>query len=76
MEPLVTHDYDALREACELVFRSRRTHPWPPDLAAMPLHWTEPFAQLAVELDLPETDVEMALVRVRGFVARILSSSS
>ena len=40
MEALVTHDYVALREACELVFRSRRTHPWPPDLAAMPSHWT------------------------------------
>ena len=76
MEALVSHDYVALREACELVFRSRRTHPWPPDLAAMPSHWAEPFAQLAVELELPERDVEMALVRVRGFVARILSSSS
>jgi hypothetical protein len=76
MEALVIHDYVALRAACELVFRSRRTHPWPPDLAAMPSHWTEPFAQLAVELELAETDVEMALVRVRDFVARILSSSS
>ena len=76
MEALVTDDYVALREACELVFRSRRTHPWPPDLAAMPPHWTQPFAQLAVELELAETDVEMALVRVRDFVARIISSSS
>lgn len=76
MEALVTHDYVALREACELVFRSRKTHPWPPDLAAMPSHWTGPFAQLAVDLELPERDVEMALVRVRGFVARILGSSS
>lgn len=76
MEALVTHDYVALREACELVFRSRRTHPWPPDLATMPSHWTEPFAQLALELELAETDVDMALVRVRDFVARILSSSS
>ena len=76
MEPLVTHDYDALREACELVFRSRNTHRWPPDLAAVPSHWTEPFARLAVELELIETGVDMALVRVRDFVARILSSSS
>jgi Nucleotidyl transferase AbiEii toxin, Type IV TA system len=75
-EALVTHDYVALRKACELVFRSRRTHPWPPDLAAMPSHWAEPFAQLSLELELPERDVETALVRVRDFVARILSSSS
>ena len=39
-------------------------------------HWAEPFAQLAVELALPESNVELALVRVRGFVARILRSSS
>ena len=76
MEALVTHDYVALRDACELVFRSRKTHAWPPDLVAMPSHWTEPFCAAAVELELAETDVEMALVRVRNFVARILSSSS
>jgi hypothetical protein len=70
------HDYVALREACELVFRSRKTHPWPPNLDAMPPHWAEPFAQLAGELELPERDVETALVRVRGFVARILNASS
>jgi hypothetical protein len=75
MEALTTHDYVALREACELVFRSRNTHPWPPDLAAVPSHWAEPLAQLCLDLELPERDVEMALVRVRGFVARILSSS-
>jgi hypothetical protein len=34
MEALVTHDYAALREACELVFGSRNTHAWPPDLDA------------------------------------------
>jgi hypothetical protein len=76
MEALVTHDYVALREACELVFRSRRTHSWPPDLTTMPSHWTEPFAHLAVELDLADTDVDRALVKIRDFVARILRSSA
>jgi len=76
MEALVTHDYVALREACELVFRSRTTHPWPPDLATTPAHWTEPFSHLALELDLADTDVDRALVKVRDFVARILRSSA
>lgn len=76
MEALVINDHMAVREACELVFRSRKTHSWPPDLATMPSHWTEPFARLAVELELPQTEIEIALVKVRGFVARILGSSS
>jgi hypothetical protein len=75
MEALVTHDYAALREACQLVFGSRSTHAWPPDLEVMPWHWAAPFAQLAGELELPETDIETALIRVRNFVARILSAS-
>lgn len=76
MEALVAHDDVALREACELVFRSRRTHPWPPNLDALPPHWAEPFARLAGELELPERDLETALLRVRSFVARILSAPS
>jgi hypothetical protein len=76
MEAMITDDYVALRSACELVFRSRNTHTWPPDLSAAPAHWAQPFARLAGELDLPETDIEQALVRVRGFVTRIVSSRS
>lgn len=76
METMITHDYMALRAACELVFRSRNTHTWPPDLSATPTHWAKPFTRLAEELELPETDIEQALVRVRGFVARIVSSLS
>jgi hypothetical protein len=75
MEAVVSHDYAALREACDMIFGSRKTQPWPPNLEAMPPHWTEPFAQVAEELELPERDVETALVRVRTFVARILSAS-
>lgn len=76
MEALITHDYAALREACELVFGTRSTHAWPPNLDAMPSHWAEPFAKLAGELDLLETDIETALIRVRNFVARIIKASS
>jgi hypothetical protein len=76
MEALVTHDYAAFREACELVFRSRNTHAWPPNLEAMPPHWAAPFTQLAEELELRETDIETALIRVRSFVERMLTAAS
>jgi len=76
MEALITHDFAALREACELVFGSRNTHAWPPNLDTMPSHWTEPFAQLAGELELRDTDIDTALMRVRNFVERILRASS
>jgi hypothetical protein len=76
MDAMITHDYAVLREACELVFRNRNTHSWPPDLSTVPAHWAQPFSRLAEELELAETDLEAALVRVRDFVARILSATS
>jgi hypothetical protein len=76
MDAMITHDYGSLREACELVFRNRNTHPWPPDLSTVPAHWAPPFARLAEELELAETDVEAALVRVRDLVARILGATA
>jgi hypothetical protein len=44
-------------------------------LDTLPAHWAKPYAQLAEDLELPETDIEMALVRLRVFVARILEPS-
>jgi hypothetical protein len=76
MEAMVTHDYAALRGACELVFLHRNTHAWPPDLSVTPPHWAQPFARLAGELELPKTDIEQALLRVRSFVARIVNPRS
>lgn len=76
MDAMITHDYAALREACELVFRNRNTHSWPPDLSTVPAHWAQPFSRLAEELELAETDLDAALVRVRNFVARIVSATS
>jgi hypothetical protein len=72
MEELVT-DYAGLREACESVFRTRRTHDWPPTLDVPP-HWIEPFARLAAELDLPVSDAQGGMVRVQAFVERIISA--
>ena len=72
MEELVT-DYAGLREACESVFRNRRTHDWPPPLEVPP-HWVEPFARLAEELDLPVSDIQGGLARVRTFVERIIAA--
>lgn len=74
MEAMIAHDYMALRAARELVFLRRNTHAWPPDLSATPPHWAQPFARLAGELELPNTDIEQALVRVRSFVVRIVNS--
>jgi hypothetical protein len=76
MDAMITHDYVALRAACELVFRNRNTHTWPPDLSTVSAHWAKPFARLAEELELVETDLEAAILRVRNFVARILSATS
>ena len=76
LDAMITHDYAALREACELVFRNRNTHSWPPDLSTVPAHWAQPFSRLAEELELAETDLDAALVRVRNFVARIVSATS
>jgi hypothetical protein len=72
MEALVT-DYAGLRAACELVFRTRSTHDWPPDLDVPP-HWIEPFARMAAELELPVADANEGMNRVRAFVTRILSA--
>ena len=76
MDTMITHDYVALRAACELVFRNRNTHAWPPDLSTVPAHWEQPFARLAEELELVDTNLEAAILRVRNFVARILSATS
>jgi hypothetical protein len=69
MEELVT-DYAGLRDACESVFYTRRTHDWPPPLE-VPEQWIQPFARLARELDLPVSDAEAGMARVRAFVERI-----
>ena len=73
MEELI-EDYAGLREACEAVFRSRATHLWPP-VINLPSHWTEPFARLAEELDLPVTDVASAIPRVQRLIDRSIATA-
>lgn len=73
METLLT-DYTGLREACELVFASRATHAWPP-LLTLPEHWRQGYAKLAIDLELPVTDAEEAMERMRALVARIQAVS-
>ena len=72
MEELVT-DYSGLRDACESVFQTRRTHDWPPTLVVPP-HWLAPFSRLAEELGLPVIDAESGMARVQAFVERIMSA--
>ena len=73
LAPLVT-DYVALCDACHMVFQTRATHSWPPALEA-PVHWMEPFTQLATELALPIQDASMAIERIREFVDRIVAAA-
>ncbi len=72
LEEMVT-DYSGLRDACESVFEKRGTHDWPPPLD-VPAHWEEPFVRMARDLELPVTDAELAMVRIRSFVDRICAA--
>jgi hypothetical protein len=60
-------DHQALRTACEQLFASRNTHPWPPFVEA-PGSWAEPFRRMADEVDLPVTDVNQAAFRIRSLL--------
>jgi hypothetical protein len=75
LDTLVADDTPSIAEACEMVFRTRATHPWPPPLDNAPAHWAEPFARLAAELGLEVTNVEDAMARVREFVERLTRST-
>jgi hypothetical protein len=60
-------DFRALRAACEKVFASRATHPWPPSFDP-PDHWERPFNRMASEVGLPITDVYEAAIQARSFI--------
>jgi hypothetical protein len=75
MDTMIAHDYAALGEACALVFQHRNTHAWPPDLSTVPPHWAQPFTRLAEDLALTETHIDVALVRIRDLVARIVRAT-
>jgi hypothetical protein len=69
LKELIT-DYAGLREACELVFRTRATHAWPPTME-LPRHWAAPYARFAEELDLAIPDASTALAEILRLVKRI-----
>lgn len=73
MEALVV-DYQDLHKTCTHVFKTRNTHPWPPALN-LPEHWMDPINRLIRELELPITDADAGLARVRQFVDRILANT-
>jgi hypothetical protein len=63
-------DFDAVRAACQDVFTSRNTHPWPP-LLTVPEHWEMPFRRMATELDVPIIDAYEAALLVRRFISTV-----
>jgi len=70
LQPLIT-DLAAVRRACERVFRDRRTHPWPPTID-FPQAWTEPYARLADELELPARTLNAATDAIAAWVSAIV----
>jgi hypothetical protein len=66
-------DLPALRRACETIFDSRATHPWPPTLDA-PATWQAGYARLAREVGLDVVDADDAAAKVRQFIAAIVSA--
>lgn len=61
-------DLDAVRRACQEVFDTRATHPWPP-VFTPPEHWVEPFERMAREVQIAEGDVFEAASEVRNFLS-------
>lgn len=73
MEELI-EDYAGLREACEVVFRTRATHSWPPAID-LPSHWADPFDRLAQDLELPVVHMSAALPRILALLDRIVATA-
>ncbi len=73
MRELVT-DIGMVRVACEEVFAIRGTHAWPPMLQP-PAFWEQPFAALAVEVDLGVLHLHDAVREARAFLTAIENAS-
>ena len=67
-------DYGAVRKACQEVFVRRAKHPWPPFFEP-PDFWEESFAQMAIDLELPITDLYQAAIEIRYFIQKIDESA-
>lgn len=67
-------DYPVVLKACQDVFASRGTHPWPPFVEPLE-HWVEPFNQMAADVGLQTRDLHQAVIDVRRLVAQIDESA-
>lgn len=63
-------DLPPLREACQRVFSSRGTHPWPPFVEAHE-HWIAPFGVMAESVGLPVRDLHQAVIEARELLHEI-----
>ena len=68
---LLKGDYQSARTACEAIFRSRATLPWPPPLG-IPKSWHPILEALAVEHDIPSRSGPALISDLERLVGRIL----
>jgi hypothetical protein len=54
----------------QLTFALRGQHTWPPEITAYP-SWSESYAAMARNMEMPIIEVEAAAAAVRAFIARI-----
>lgn len=64
----------AVRQAFQITFEHRGTHPLPDRLPPPPSNWRMPFAKLAGPLDVPN-DIDLALTLVAAFLDPVLNGS-
>lgn len=67
-------DLSQLRSPCEILFKARGTHPWPPEFNP-PTTWSAPFSQMAVAIGLPITTLEAGSKMVRSLIEGIANMS-
>jgi hypothetical protein len=68
-----SRDARRLREAIDLTFNYRRTHPVPGRLPAPPDAWAPPYAAMAAEDDLPWRTLAEVTTAARAFLDPILT---
>jgi hypothetical protein len=70
LEAVTNGDLSIIREACEETFAIRAQHTWPPGISVYP-SWSESYAAMARNMEMPITEVEEAAAAVAAFIARI-----
>jgi len=72
-ELVAATDLPAIRAACEITFRLRGTHPWPPPIV-LPPRWRAPYAALATDVGLAVTALDAAERALQAFLSELLSA--